>query len=261
MELLEKMRRLIQGTQHLSKVFDQRWFDEVKEIIYDARDKPGLVMPTHTAFIGFFHDAFWDNGGKNLLAELEEAFHTISTTAKKTLREKLGRVSRGADDYISTVFELLVVNRFASRGLMVEYEPVVPSGRPEAIILIDGKPAVIEARATMDSSFPRPDGFYDPRDLGAKLAGKIAEKYKGQLRDTGLPTILFVGLNVNLRFEELEIGETLKIIAADPRSEVLSAIVFVDDYRARDFRVWWPNGNARYPLSLTAQEQLLALTS
>ncbi len=43
MELLEKMRRLIQGTQHLSKVFDRRWFDEVKEIIYDARDKPGLV--------------------------------------------------------------------------------------------------------------------------------------------------------------------------------------------------------------------------
>jgi hypothetical protein len=100
MELLEKMRSLIQGTQHLSKVFDQRWFDEVKEIIHDARGKPGLVMPTHTAFIGFFHDAFWDNGGKNLLAELEQALHTISTTAKKTLREKLGRVSRGADDYI-----------------------------------------------------------------------------------------------------------------------------------------------------------------
>ena len=91
LELLENMRTLIQGTQHLSKVFDERWFDEVKGFIHDARDEPGLIMPTPTAFIGFFHDAFWDNGAKDLLAELEEAFHAISTTAKKTLREKLSR--------------------------------------------------------------------------------------------------------------------------------------------------------------------------
>src|SRR5262249_9198438 len=149
----------------------------------------------------------------------------ISETARRALSDKLRLVAGKSDDYVSTVFEVLVVGRFVAQGLLVEYEPMIDSGRPEAKVKVADQEILIEARATLDSSFPRPNGAYDPKDLGRKLAGKIQEKYQAQLSAAAVPVVLFLALNMNLRFDDEEIRVAFDTIVADGASAVLSAVV------------------------------------
>jgi len=245
---LEGLRSLVDASKRLKKVFPPDWFDEVEALIVKARGEPSLKLETHTAFIGYLHDALLDPERHNLLKEVDEALDLISETARRALSEKLRMVSRGTDDYVSAVFEALVVQKFVARGLLVQYEPILDSGKPEAQVKLADQDVLIEARATLDSSFQRPNGAYDPEDHGRKLAGKIQEKYQGQLRAATLPAILFLGLNVNLHFDDAEIRVAFDTISADAASAVLSAMVLADDFRARRFKVW-PNPEAGRPLS------------
>jgi hypothetical protein len=252
---LEALRGLVDASRRLKKVFTSEWFDDVKAVILRARGEPGLELPTHPAFIGYLHDAVLDPARLNLLTEVDEALDSISETARRTLSDKLRMVPRGTDDYVSAVFEILVVQKFVGRGLLVEYEPNIGSGRPEAKVKLGGDEVLIEARATLDSTFARPATAFDPKDLGLKLAGKILEKCQGQLRAATLPVVLFLGLNVNLRFEDAEIGVAWEAIAADASSAVLSAIVLSDDFRARRFELW-RHPMPTMPLADATQEEL-----
>lgn len=255
---LEEMRSLIEGSKRLKKVFTAEWLDDVKALILKARDEPSLKLQTHTAFIGYLHDALLDPERPNLLKEVDEALDRISDTARRALSDKLRMVSRGTDDYVSAVFETLVVQRFVVHGLMVEYEPIIASGRPEAKVKLADQDVFVEARATLDSSFPRRNGAYDPKDLGRKLAGKVQEKYQDQLSAATLPVILFVALNVNLHFDDEEINVAFAAIEADASSAVVSAVVLSDDFRARRFKVWL-HPSAKRPLSAEAQKELFRI--
>ena len=82
------------------------------------------------------------------MKEVDQALDLISETARRTLSDKLRMVSRGTDDYVSAVFETLVVQRFVARGLLVEYEPIITSGKPEAKVKLVDQEMFIEARAT-----------------------------------------------------------------------------------------------------------------
>jgi hypothetical protein len=252
---LEKLRALVDSSKRVKAVFTADWFEEVNALILKAKGEPSLKLETHTAFIGYLHDALLDPERPNLLKEVDEALDRISETARRALTDKLRMVSRATADYVSVVFETLVVQRFVARGLLVEYEPIIKSGRPEGRVRLADQDVLIEARATLDSSFARPTLAYDPKDLGLKLAGKVEEKYKGQLSAATVPAILFLGLNVNLRFEDAEMPAAFDAIVADPDSGVLSAVVLSDDFRARRFQVWLHPGAAR-PLSQGAQEEL-----
>jgi hypothetical protein len=252
---LAELESLVESSKRLKKVFTPEWFEEVKDSVVKAQGEPGLKLETHTAFIGYLHDALLDPKRPNLLQEVDEALDLISETARRALSDKLRMVSRGTDDYVSAVFETLVVQRFTARGLLVEYEPTIGSGRPEALVKLADQDVLVEARATLDSSFARPKLAYDPKDLGLKLAGKVQEKYEGQLRAAAVPAILFLALNINLRFEDTEMPVAFEAIVANPDSGVLSAVVLVDDYRARSFEVWLHPG-ARRPLSEEALREL-----
>lgn len=252
---LEELRSLAEWSKRLKTVFTADWFEEVRGLILKARGKPGLELETHPAFIGYLHDALLDPERPNLLKEMDDALDLISETARRALSDKLRMVSRGTDDYVSAVFETLVVQKFVARGLLVEYEPIITSGRPEAKVKLADQDALVEARATLDSSFVRPKRAYDPKALGLKLAGKIQEKYQGQLSAAPLPAILFLALNVNLRFDDAEMPVAFETIAADAGSAVLSAVVLSDDFRARSFKVWL-HPRATRPLSEAAQAEL-----
>jgi hypothetical protein len=252
---LGDLRSLVEASKRLKKVFTPDWFNEVKEVIVKARGEPSLKLETHTAFIGYLHDALLDPERHNLLKEVDGALDLISETARRALSDKLRMVSRGTDDYVSAVFEALVVQKFVVRGLLVQYEPILASGKPDAQVKLADQDVLIEARATLDSSFPRPNGAYDPKDHGRKLAGKIQEKYQGQLSAAALPVILFLALNMNLRFDDEEIQVAFEMITADAGSAVVSALVLSDDFRARRFKLWLHPG-AKKPLSEAAQGEL-----
>src|SRR6266571_3036492 len=114
---LEELRSLVEASKRLKKVFTPDWFDEVKALIVKARGEPSLKLETHTAFIGYLNDALLDPERHNLLKEVDEALDLISETARRALSDKLRMVSRGTDDYVSAVFEALVVHKFVVRGL------------------------------------------------------------------------------------------------------------------------------------------------
>lgn len=249
---LKELRSAVESTRRLKEVFDNRWFEDVRELILRAWREPSLKLDSHPAFIGYLHDALLDPERRNLLKEVDEALDSISEAAQRRLSDKLRKVARGTDDYVSVVFEVLVVQRFVAEELLVEYEPRIASGRPEASVTLAGQRALVEARATLDSSFSRPSGAYEPKDLGLRLAGKIQEKYQGQLSAATVPAVLFVGLNVNLRFDDDEIRVAFDKVAADAGSAVLSAIVLSEDFRARRFKVWL-NPRSKQPLSPKAQ--------
>lgn len=60
---LEDLRSLVEASTRLNEVFTADWFDEVKALIVEARGEPRLKLETHTAFIGYLHDACWIRNG------------------------------------------------------------------------------------------------------------------------------------------------------------------------------------------------------
>lgn len=253
---LEKFRVLLPSTECLKDVFDAAWLEAVREAIDAAHGRPSLQMKTYTAFIGYMQDAILNPEGPNLIEELDRAFSAIRGAVGKALANKLRLAAGDHLSYASTVFEVLLVGRFAAAGRLLEYEPVIASGRPEAKVQL-GEAVIIEARITADDSFRRPHPFFLPEEGAQRLVSKVEEKY-AQLAAAGAPTLLFLALNVNLHFDDMEVTLALDMIGADHASRMVSGIVLVDDFRARRFRLW-RNPQATLPLSAVSEEALAGI--
>jgi len=239
-------------TRHLKTVFNETWFKEAEKQIQLRNPQQSLNLKTHTAFIGFLD--LWSDDGE-MITKLDDAFDELRRFANpKILKTKLRLLAGRHDDYVSNVFEMIVVAIFAKHNMITDYEPPISSGTPEARIQIANQEAIIEARATLDKWHP--DGAFNPKEYGRKLAYKIREKYEGQLRGANEPVILFFAGNVgtNQLLEEAMLREVEK----DPKSQVLSAIVICDTCVPRESKVW-VHPLAQRPLEPQSIDDLMGL--
>jgi hypothetical protein len=245
------MQETIETLPFLRTVLTPEWFDEVVNEVVTWQATTTFTTTKHGAFISHLQFGAAEN---SLLHQIEEAFSRISHVARRRrLAEKLRDMPGNLDAYISTVFEILVTSRFPK---ILDYEPQLTSGRPEARVEVGAQPCLIEARATRDMT--QGGGAFDPDEIGWVLTQKAQEKYDGQLSGAREAAVLFFGLNLNVH--RLHVQSMLKFISKDPNANVLSAIMFSETFHAQSFELWI-NPNANFPLSAEAIAELRRLFS
>jgi hypothetical protein len=244
LEELQAMREMISKTERLGRVFPGEWFDAVLDEIIAWDGMQSFTTSQAGAFISFLQ---FGRGPGSLLQEIDKAFARLNDTTGRTLAKKLRDIPRNLNDgYVSTVFEILVTSRFEH---ILDYEPKLQSGTPEARVLLAGQKVLIEAIATRDMQL----GGNVPTRVAA-LVAKARDKYAGQLSRAEEPVILFFGLNIGVH--DLHTRLLLGQIANDPTAHVLSGIVFSPTFHAQNFQLWI-NPAATFPLSADARAELI----
>ena len=248
LESVDKMEGFIKKSARLSEVFGLGWFNSLRKELHMWAGTEEYTTNRYGAFITFLQ---FGDGDESLLREIDEAFQRVSETTGRKLSKKLRDMPAGLQHYVSTVFEILVVARFPK---IVDYEPVISSGRPEARVALAGQHVLIEARATLD--MPLVEGVFFPEEVGYGLASKAKEKYSAQLSGAQEPVVLFFAMNVGVN--PLHVEAMLDRIVEDEESKVLSAIIHCETCHARKSELWiHPNPN--FPLSATAIAELKTL--
>jgi len=244
---VDDMQRAISQMTQLKDVFTAEWFDALRSEIREWVGTRSFTTNNHGAFISYLQ--FSEENG--LLAELNDAFSRLGAAAGRGLKKKRDMPGK-IDAYVSTAFEILVTSRFSK---IVDYEPKISSGNPEARVELASQRFLIEARATLDMEFG-PGGAFDPDEKGGVLASKAREKYAGQLSGAAEPVVLLFALNAVIH--NAHVQAMLQRIIADPDSRVLSAMIFSPTFHAQSFQIWI-HPNANYPLTVAAVSELKRL--
>lgn len=246
------MQQLVSRMPKLKDVFGNDWFEGLRS---EIRAWDGTKSYTTNKFGAFISYLQFEKGNGSLLRELNDAFARLSGAVGKGLKIKLRDMSGKLDAYVSTAFEILVTAKFPN---ILDYEPKISSGRPEARVRIGNQLVLIEARATLDMELG-PNGAFDPDEKGRVLASKAREKYAGQLKGALEPVVLLFGLNYAVHSGHL--GAMVRRLRADIDSRVVSAILFSETFHAQQFPFLWINPNANYPLTVDAITELHRLFS
>ncbi len=247
-----KMEQLVSGTAHLRRVLTPRWFEELRAIVLAWNPKAIFELPTHTAFMGYYTDVVCYAG--DFLQTLDDAFERLSK--RGSVKQKLREIAGATAGYVSTAFEMLVLRTFAVAGLIDEYEPSLPDGgRGEARVTLGGQQVFIEARVKMDEE--RAGGAFDPRDMGAKLFGKLQEKYAAQYAGVTEPLVVFFSLGASV-LHDIEAEAMIAEVANDGAARTLTAVVICDFYQPH--KMWlWCNPTAAQQLTAEAVKALYDL--
>jgi hypothetical protein len=247
-----EMEKIVAETKHLKRVLTPRWFDELRAIIHGWDPENLFDLPTHTAFMGHLTDVTCY--GDNYVQTLDDAFARLKRHG--SIKQKLHEIAGPSAGYLSTAFEMLVLNPFAASDCIEEYEPRLPSGgRGEASVNLGGQRVYVEARAKMDEE--RENGMFDPAEMGVKLFRKLQEKYAGQYVGIDAPLIVFFSLGASV-LHDIEVEAVIAEVRRDKTGKPLTAVVFCDFYQPH--KMWfWRNRRANYRLSADAVKALYEL--
>jgi hypothetical protein len=254
-QALDSMQVAARRTQHLSAVFDDKWVEEVRQLIaaYDGVDSFGT--DTHTAFIGFLQEM---REGGDLLAHLDAAFGAIAQVAGrqrvKTLKKKLRDISRPLPNYLGTVFELLVVGPCAAAGWLKEYEPKVGTRYAEGLIVVEGVRLLLEATVAATG---RDLAGFQSIDLGegtSRTRCKILDKAQ-QLQAANDPILLFLSPHHSTVPPELKMG--IAEAFQQDACRRIAGVVVSDSYCVHHLRVAWNSSGC--PVPIAARDRLSKL--
>ncbi|HEX4999193.1 MAG TPA: hypothetical protein VFY29_13280 [Terriglobia bacterium] len=246
------MQRSMADFKNLPRIFTSEWFDSVIDEVIRWDGRSPFRTVSHGAFITHLQ---FGVGSDGLLYRLDEAFSKITEASqRRAVMKKLRDMGGNLDAYISTIFEILVTSRFER---ILDYEPTLKSGHPEARVLLGDQAFLIEARATQDMA-PEPEGAFSPDYRGTILAAKAREKYEGQLSSAAEPVVLFFGLNAYVN--HFHVHAMLERIHDDDNASVLSAIMLSETCHALRLELW-VNPKARFPLTERTVEELHQLFS
>jgi len=254
--LLASFKEGIAETNHLKTVLTDEWFAELKELIDNYDGKAPFDTKTHTLFIDYCH-GLWRN--KNFVQELDYYYEVISDKIKnhriKSLKSKLRRfTAKDYPNYLGTVYEIIVVGKFAEKGNLKEYEPILPGTkyRPEAEVDISGQEILIEAtvrvsnrNVSLTSSFGVGAGSREAKhQLDHKMKVKI-----DKLENIKVPIILFVNNDPTVVFPEVGIPEVMNWVKVEPTFTYVSAVIISHFHNEPDGGDIYINQACKNPLN------------
>jgi len=253
----DSFKKEIAKTSHLKTVFTDEWLSELKELIdNDRKEKPSFTE-THTFFIAYCNELWQDN---NFVQELDHYYGVISDKIKthriKSFKDKLGRpASRNYSNYLGTVYEIIVVGKFAEKGHLKEYEPILDGRkkyRPEAKVDISGQEILIEATvrvsnrgSSLTSSFKVGPGS---REAIHQLYKKIKEKID-KFENINVPAILFVNVELLDVFPIEGNREVINLVNTESAFAYTSAVVISNFYNRLDGSRIYINRTCKNPLN------------
>jgi hypothetical protein len=247
-----KMEEIVKNTVHLRRALTPRWFEKLREIIRGWDAESAFELPTHTAFMGYYTDVTCYAG--DFLQTLDDAFERLNKYG--SVRQKLTEIAGPSAGYVSTAFEMLILRTLAVPGHIEEYEPFLPAGgRGEARINLGGQRVLVEARVKMDEE--RFAGAFDPAETGAKLFGRLQDKYAAQYAGVAEPLIVFFSLGGSV-LHDIEAEAMIVEVIKDGAASTLTAVVFCDFYQPH--QMWlWCNPTATHRLAPNAVRALYDL--
>ena len=252
LDCVAKMEQIVANTAHLRRVLTSRWFEKLREMVGAWDAESPFELPTHTVFMGYFTDVTCYQG--DFLMTLDDAFVRLKKFG--SVKQKLAEIAGASAGFVSTAFEMLVLRTFAVAGCINEYEPALPGGgKGEARINLGGQLALVEARVKMDEE--RSGGGFCPAEMGAKLFGKMQEKYALQYADVTEPLIVFFALGASV-LQDIEAEAMIVQVVQDGAANALTAVVFCDFYQPH--KMWlWCNPAATHQLAPEATKALFGL--
>lgn len=209
---------------------------------------------THTLFIAYGNEKIL-RPNENFVQELDHYYGVISakinTHRIKSFKDKLGRpASRDYSNYLGTLYEIIIVGKFAEKGYLKEYEPILNDRkyRPEAKLDISGQEILIEATVRVSSQKisevpsyrcgPGPEEEY-------KLHQKIKEKID-KFHNIEVPAIFFVNIepvDVSL------IPGVINRVRAESSFAYISAVIISHFYNKPDGGGIYINQASKNPLN------------
>lgn len=251
LRLLADFRAAIEKTTRLRSGFGDKYFDALSEEISKAGEAQPFDSPNHVLFQGYMQR-------RKIIEDLESSFAAIEKLSSRNLTVEIKKLSGSHDDVISTVFQFLVLGRFADAGLLTEYEPAAAPGstkRLEARVQLAGHDAFVEVQSKFQEK-RLPESPEDNDAIVRKMHGKIAGKCKGQLKDAVLPTVLFQDTDFGVW--DHHVSAVTQRVESDADCRTVSAVGFGWTYTDEKFR-FWKNPNAKYRLPADAFEALQKL--
>lgn len=253
----DSFKKEITETIHLKNVFTDEWFDELKELIDNYGGTESFETETHTFFIAYCQEFQLFNN--NFVQELDHYYGVISDKLKthriKSFKDKLGRpASRDYANYLGTLYEIIIVGKFAEKGYLKEYEPILDDReyRPEAKVDISGQEILIEATVRVSSrkTSLTPSFGVGPgaREAIRKVYQKIKEKID-KLKNIKVPFILFVNIDPREVFPIEGNREIINLVKTESTFEYTSAVMMSNFYNRLDGGRIYINQACRNPLN------------
>jgi hypothetical protein len=145
-----QLRERLTQSKIVGQFVPTKWLDELDEIIGNNDFEKSLHLPDHMLFLAYSNDLQLYSDAPDVIATLDEGIDRLRIATGKQFNDKLRDLVRPRDSFVPTVFELLILSKFAIAGGIVAYEPIIKSGVPEARVKAGGDQLLIEARAKME---------------------------------------------------------------------------------------------------------------
>jgi len=222
----------IKQTKHLRNIFDTTWIEGLRADIAAHDGLAGFKTDRFTILIGFVQD---EGQSKDFIVTIDNYFDALlkATPKKKSIRDKMQRLSKDISNYAGDIFELFILGPFAKHECIVEYEPIVGSNKnkAEALITLNGFRCLVEATISLISRPLEGAGGFDPKDFAYKMCQKLNDKMEQISWGGKLPILVFYNPHVGVFEEEIEMA--LEIFFSSNDAVNLIGIIVARDYRMR----------------------------
>ncbi len=251
---VDEFLQAVKSTRYLNNLFDKEWEDGIRKAIKAHDGLTGFRTDTHTIIIGFVQE---ERRGQAFLTTIDSYFDALLQVSqkKKSIKDKIGRLSTHLSNYAGGIFELFVLGPLAQNQCIEEYEPPVGAGgnKAEALVSLGSFRCLIEATVSLNSRPLDGAGGFDPKDLAHKMELKLNSKMAQMGKGNGLPILLFYNPHVGVFDYEIEIAVE-NFFNLKSASNVLGIIV-ARDYRMRNLH-FYKNPNTCCTLPDEAWEKL-----
>lgn len=221
-----QIRTDIQKTNHLFKLFDNKWFLDLEQQIKSRE----LGKPFHSPEFAFF---IWSKNDhlfgreKRLLDVLDENLGKILSRPDVSLKRIKGKLtsfkSQNFSNYFGFAFELIILGECINQKTLKKYEPPLPNGRyADGLIRLNNEEILME----ISSIFPE-ENFTGgcPRSYMAKRISESLERKADQIGNTKMPSILFFLIPIE-KFVWPEYNDGFKDFLSRKPSDRISVILF-----------------------------------
>jgi hypothetical protein len=251
---VDEFLQAIKTTRYLRNLFGREWEDGIRRAIQAHDGLSSFRTDTHTIIIGFIQE---ERRGQPFLSTIDNYFEALLKISqkKKSVRDKIGRLSTHLSNYAGGIFELFVLGPLAQNQCIEEYEPPVGTGgnKAEALVSLGSFRCLIEATVSLHSRPLDGAGGFDPKDLAHKMELKLKYKMSQMGEGNSVPILLFYNPHVGVLDEEIKIAVD-NFFNSTSGADVLG-IVTARDYRMRNLH-FYKNPNSRYSLPEEAWKKL-----
>ncbi|GEM_PF-4302346 len=251
---VDEFLQAVKATRYLNSLFGKEWEGGIRKAIQAHDGLSGFRTDTYTIIIGFVQE---ERREQAFLATIESYFDALLKVSpkKKSIRDKIGRLSAHLSNYAGGIFELFVLGPLAQNQCIEEYEPPVGTdgNKAEALVSLGSFRCLIEATVSLHSRPLDGAGGFDPKDLAHKMELKLNSKMAQMGKGNGLPILLFYNPHVGVFDYEIEIAVE-NFFNLKSASNVLGIIV-ARDYRMRNLH-FYKNPNTCCTLPDEAWEKL-----